>query len=117
MNRNLIISTYEEETLLFKEHTTGLFEDNYLTYSTDNDTIRINLSHFSFTKENIETILKITSSDCTLILKELKKSLNITLEYLDYKYDNNHITIEYKLESQEKSQKIEIEIGEINNEI
>ena len=79
MNRNIIISTYEKDMLLFKEHTLCILEDDFLSYNTDNDNIRINLNNFSFTKENVETILKITKNDCTLTLKELKQSISIPL--------------------------------------
>lgn len=118
MNHNITISTYEENNLLFKENTTCLLEDDYLTYHTDNDTIKINLEKFKFIKENNDTILKINENICTLTLKELNNSLDIPLEHINYKNeDNKHIEIEYKLTSQEKNLKIIIEIGEIRNDI
>ncbi len=117
MNRNIYISTYEENTLLFKEQTTCLLEDNFLSYNTDNDNIRINLESFSFTKENNESILKITKDKCTLTLKELRDSLEIPLDYINYNFEDNNIEISYKLISQEKPLTIKIEIGSENNEI
>lgn len=117
MNYNISISTYEGRTLLFKEHTTCLLEDNYLTYHTDSDTIKINLESFNFTKENKDTKLIITSKDCLLILKELNNSVNIPLEHLKFNKEDNKVTIEYKLPSQENILKINIEIGEIRNDL
>lgn len=116
MNRNIKISTYENNTLLFIQNTTGNFEDNYLEFNTDNDNIHIDLKNFSFTKENVETILKITKTNCTLTLKELNQDLEIPLEYIYYNY-NDDITIEYKLISQENPLKMIIEIGSEYNEI
>lgn len=112
MEYNIYINSYEENTLLFKETTIGLLEDNFLTYNTDNDTIRINLNNFSFIKENVESILKITLQKCTLTLKEINQSLEIPIDYINYLNNNNKILLEYKLASQEKPIKIKIEIGE-----
>lgn len=117
MNYNITISTYEEDNLLFKENTTCLLEDDYLTYHTDNDTVRINLEKFKFIKENNDTILKITKNNCTLTLKELNNSLEIPLEYINFTHNDNHIEIIYKLVSQEQKLKIVIDIGEIKDDI
>ncbi len=118
MNRNVTISTYEDNTLLFKNTTTCLLEDNYLTFNTDNDTIKINLDTKTFIKDNVESTLKITMNKCQLTIKELKNSIDIPIDYINFNNDNNkNITFEYKLASQEYTLKIIIEIGEINNEI
>ena len=118
MNRNITISTYENDILLFKNHTLCILEEDFLSYNTDNDNIRINLNNFSFTKENVETILKITENNCAITLKELNQSLDIPLEYINYKNDNNkNINIEYKLISQENPLKIIIEIGDEVHEL
>ena len=117
MNHKITINTYENNTLLFKETTTGILDEDYLTFSTDTDSIRLNLDKFNFTKENNETILKINLQECTLFLKELKQHMNIPLEFINYTNNKDNIIIEYKLISQEYPLKIEIMIGEINNEI
>ena len=117
MNYNISINTYENNTLLFKNTTSALLEDNFITYNTDNDTIKINLNTFSFTKENNETILKLTKNKCYLHLKNLKQTLEIPLNYLNFSYNNNEIMIEYKLISQENSLKIIINIGSEINEL
>ncbi len=111
MNKNIIISTYENDKLLFKNTTTALLEDNFLTYHTDNDTILINLETFSFTKSNNDTIFKLTNTNCTLKLLELNKTFDIPLKYLNFVHNINGIIIEYFLESQEYPLKIEIIIG------
>lgn len=118
MNRNLNVKTYEENKLLFSIDTPCLLEDGFLSYNTDNDNIRISLENFSFTKENVESILKITSDKCILTLKDMKQSLDIPLDYINYTNDNNkNITIEYKLISQELPLKIVLTIGSVINEI
>lgn len=117
MYRNLTIKTYEDNTLLYREHTIGLIEDNILTYNTDNDNIRINLKEFSFRKENLETILKLTQEKCTLTLKEMRQNLDIPISYINYQNENNNIEIIYQLISQDNPLKIIIEIGSENNEI
>jgi len=118
MNRNLNVKTYEENTLLSATDTMCLLEDGFLSYNTDNDNIRINLENFIFTKENVESILKITKERCTLTLKEIKQSLDIPLDYLNYTNANNkNITIEYKLVSQERLLKIILNVGSVINEI
>ncbi len=118
MYHNLIITTTEGETNLYKTTTTGYLENNYLSYHTDSDTIKINLHTFKFTKENIETILKITQDKCSLTLKELNQTLDIPLEFINFEFvDNKYITISYKLISMDLPLKINIEIGSVNNEI
>ena len=118
MQINLTISTYEGNTLLFTENTIGTIEDDYLIYNTDTDSIKINLIKFKLIKENIDTIFKLTKETCTLTLKEINKSININIDYINYENENNkNVKIEYKLESQEEKFKIYIEIGEIINEI
>ena len=118
MNRNLNVKVYEDKTLLSATDTTCLLEDGFLSYNTDNDNIRINLENFSFTKDNVESILKITAKNCTLTLKEIKQSLGIPLDYINYTNDNNkNIIIEYKLISQDLPLKIELNIGDEINEI
>lgn len=118
MNYIITINTYEENTLLFKETTTCILDDDFLEYQTDNDKIRINLNNFSFSKENNESILKLSQDTCLLTLKEEKQSINIPLDYLNYNLDNNkNITIIYKLISQDKPLKIEIIVGSEHDEI
>lgn len=118
MNYNITINTYEENTLLFKETTTCTLDDDFLEYHTDNDKIRINLNNFSFSKENNESILKLSKDTCLLTLKEEKQSINIPLDYINYKLENNkYIVIIYKLISQDKPLKIEIIIGSEQDEI
>lgn len=118
MNRNIYISTFEDNTLLYKLTTTGLLEDDFLEFHTDNDTIRINLNNFSFRKENVESILKITKEKCTLTLKEIDQKIDIPINYIEFNNDhNNKIEFKYKLISQDNPVKIVIEIGEEKNEI
>ena len=108
MNKNILISTYEENNLLFKSTTTALLEDNFLTYNTDNDNIKINLHNFSFTKDNYESTLKITNNKCYLFIKSINKTLEIPLEYLEFNYENNKVYLNYKLASNEHNIKIVI---------
>ncbi|MCM1053107.1 MAG: hypothetical protein NC483_03955 [Ruminococcus sp.] len=117
MKRNLIINTYQKNVLLFKEQTTGYIEDNILEYHTDNEKIRINLSTYSFIKENEESVLRIVKDKCELRIKALNQSLDIPILYFNYGRDNNIIVLEYKLESQELPLKIVIEIGDEIDEI
>ncbi len=118
MYYNITVSTFEENNLLFKTTTRALIEDDFLTYHTDNDTIRFNLNNFSFTKENNESILKITTDKCLLTLKDLKQSLEIPHNYINFEYDHNkNIIFTYKLTSNEYQIKIIIDIGDEINEL
>lgn len=118
MNRSINIKIYENNILLSAVDTNCLFEEEFLSYNTDSDNIRINLKAFSFTKENVESILKITKDRCTLFIKELNKSLDIPIDYINYTNENNkNIIIEYKLISQDFPLKIILEIGSVINEI
>lgn len=118
MIRNITVNTYENGVLLFKEQTTCILEDDLLIYNTDNDKIKINLNNFSFTKENVESILKLTNDRCSLTLKEEGQSLDIPLEYVNYMIEKDKaVIIEYKLISQDLPLKIMINIGEEINEI
>lgn len=118
MNQNINIKVYEKELLLSAYDTVCILEEDFLSFNTDNDNIRINLKDFSFTKDNVESILKITKNKCILTLKRESHSLEIPLDYINYINDNNkNITIEYKLISQDFPLKIAIEIGDENNEI
>lgn len=118
MNCAINIKTYENHVLLYSSNTFCLLDGCFLSYNTDTDNIRINLENFSFTKENNDSILKITKEKCLLTLKDLNQTLEIPLDYINYTYANNkNITIEYKLISQDFPLKIIIEIGDEKNEI
>ena len=118
MNHNINIKVYENNILLSAVNTKCLLEDDFLSYNTDNDNIRINLKDFCFTKENVESILKITKDACTLNINELKQKLDIPLDYINYNIENNkNINIEYKLISQDFPLRIILEIGDEINEI
>jgi len=118
MKYKIIVKTYEEESLLYSEQTTGLLEDNFLEYTTDSDTIKINLDDFRFVKKNNEMIMSLTENKCLLKIKELNNSLEIPIDYIKYENDNNkNITICYKLASQENILTIKIAIGDEINEI
>ena len=118
MNHNLNIKVYENNILLSAVDTNCLIEDNFLSYNTDSDNIRINLKDFSFTKENVESILRITKEKCTLTLKEIKQSMDIPLDYINYTFENNkNVYLEYKLISQDFPLKIILEIGDEKDEI
>ena len=117
MKRNLNINTYQDNVLLFNIPTVGLIDDEFLYYNTDTDAIKINFEKGSFTKENNDTILKITKDNCTLTLKSLNKTYDIDLEYYDFKYIDDNITFTYKLVSQENILKIVINIGSVIDEL
>lgn len=114
MNKELIISTYEEDTLLFKENLLGRLENNILKYENDTDSFLINLNESTMQKENLDSILKITPNQATLSLKEIEKSFEIELKKQIFLKNKNRIIIEYLLESQEKPIKIEIEMSDID---
>ena len=83
MNKELIINTYELDTLLFKENLLGTFKNNILKYENENDSFIIDLANKTFYKENLESILILTATHATLTLKELNKSFQYCLESLD----------------------------------
>lgn len=114
MNKELLINTYEDNTLLFKENLLGRLENNILTYENDTDSFIIDLNNLIFKKENLESILEINNKQAILTVKELECSIDITLNKRIFTRDNNNITIEYLLESTEKPIKIKIEMSDIN---
>lgn len=114
MNKELIISTYEEDTLLFKENLLGRLENDILKYENDTDSFLIDLNKSTMQKENLDSILKITPNQATLSLKEIEKSFEIELKKQIFLKNKNRIIIEYLLESQEKPIKIEIEMSDID---
>ncbi len=114
MNYYIQVRTFEEDNLLFNENTTGVLEEDVLTFSNDVDTIRIHLNNFLLVKENNESIFRLTKERCELKLKEINQSMDIPLLYVDYQnLDNKKIKVEYRLVSQDKPFKIEIEIGDV----
>lgn len=113
MNKELYISTYQGDTLLIKENLLGELTNNILKYSNENDVFLIDLQNNEFTKENLESVLKINNRRCELTLKELNKSMEIPLKKFDFQVLDNNIAIIYELESQEEELKIEISIGEL----
>ena len=114
MNKELIINTYEEDTLLFKENLLGVFENNILQYENDTDTFKINLTDHTLEKENLESVLKISHNEALLTLKEINQSFNIKINKHNFSNEKNKISIEYLLESNEHPIKIEIEMSDIN---
>ena len=117
MNRVISINTYEENNLLFSIETIGNIEDNILVYSTDNDTIKINLNTYTFTKTNNESILKITPDNCKLTLKSINQSLDIPLKEIDFQITEDKISLKYQLISQELPLQIQITLGSEINEL
>ena len=117
MKRNLSINTYQDDILLFNTPTIGIIDDELLYYHTDTDAIKINLEKGSFTKENNDTILKITKDKCTLTLKSLNNTYDIDLEYYNFEYNDQVIVFTYKLISQENILKIVINIGSVIDEL
>lgn len=114
MNKELIINTYEEEILLFKENLLGTFKDNILTYENETDSFKIDINDHSLEKENLESILNIKKEKAILTLKELNHRLEIPIQKHNFQNKDNKITIEYRLESQEKALKIEIEMSDLS---
>lgn len=114
MNKELIINTYELDTLLFKENLLGTFKNNILKYENENDSFIIDLANKTFYKENLESILILTATHAVLTLKELNKSFQINLKKHNFKVKENLITIEYCLESMDKPLKITIEMSDTN---
>lgn len=118
MKYKIIVKTYEAKNLLYSEQTTATIDDNYLLYTTDSDTIKINLDKFSFVKNSNEMMLRITENKCLLKVKELNDYLEIPIDYIKFENDNNkNITISYKLASQENILTIKITIGDEINEL
>jgi len=114
MNR-IIIKTYENNNLLFTNTTTGLLDNNYLSFNIDNDSIQINLKDFCFTKKNSEHFFKLTKDNCYLKVNNID-SIDIPIEYVNFFYEDTKIILEYKLITQENPLKIEIEIGSVSDE-
>lgn len=114
MKKELIINTYEDNVLLFKENLLGEFTNNILKYENETDNFIINTYDKTFYKENLESILKINPNKAEIIIKEIDKTFDISLYTLEINKENNKITIKYFLESQEKPIKIEIEMSDIN---
>lgn len=114
MNKELIINTYENNDLLFKENLLGVLENNILKYENDTDSFKIDLTNLIFYKENLESILEITKENALLTLKEIEKTFEILLNKYIFSVKNNKIVIEYQLESQEMPLKIEIEMSDNN---
>ncbi len=114
MEKELWISTYEENTLLFKETLIGKIQENNLYFNNDIDTFKLDLKKEIFTKENLESVLKIKKDKALLTLKELDKTFAINVKYHNFLIEKNKIYISYLLESQEKPIRIEIEMSDEN---
>lgn len=114
MNKELVINTYEDNILLFKEHLLGKLENNVLKYENETDSFLLDLEKNIFQKENIDSILKISNSIATLTLKEMGQSFDIALNKHNFINQENKIILEYLLESQESHIKIEIEMSDLN---
>ena len=114
MTKELIINTYLEDTLLFKENLLGNLENNILKYENESDSFLIDINKKRFSKENLESILEITESNSFITLKEIDKTFEIDLKKCNFLKVKDKIVIEYLLESQEKPIKIEIEMSDSN---
>lgn len=117
MKKELLISIYEENLLLSKETLLGILNNHTLIYTNKTDSFLIDLHNYTFSKENLESILKIQKEKATLTLKELNKTFEIILHKFIIKNNNNKISIEYFLESQEKPLRIEIEMSDSMHKI
>ena len=114
MSKELLMSTYERDTLLYKETLLGILKNNYLSYADEQNTFLIDLKSQNFRKENLESILEITSQKALITLKEINKTFELNLKKYIFQIKNNKIIIEYLLESNENPIKIEIEMSDIN---
>ena len=114
MTKELIINTYLEDILLFKENLLGKLENNILKYENETDSFLIDIDKKRFSKENLESILEITESNSYITLKEIDKTFEIDLKKCNFLKVKDKIVIEYLLESQEKPIKIEIEMSDNN---
>ena len=114
MNKELIINTYEENTLLFKENLLGIFKNNILQYENETDAFKINVANQTLEKENLESLLKISPHEALITLKEINQSFELKIQKYNFSCEKNKITLEYLLESHEQPLKIEIEMSDIN---
>ena len=111
MKKNLILNTYLNDQLLFKENLIGILENDILKYTSENNTFEINLKEETFLKENLESIFEIKKEMALITLKEVNKTFEINLHKYIFTNKENKIIIEYHLESNEPI-KIEIEMSE-----
>lgn len=114
MNKELIINTYEENTLLFKENLLGIFKNNILQYKNETDAFKINVANQTLEKENLESLLKISPHEALITLKEINQSFELKIKKYNFSCEKNKITLEYLLESHEQPLKIEIEMSDIS---
>lgn len=91
-----------------------LQDNNVIEFTDNKDCYRISLNEKYFIKENDEFIfnLNIENKTCTYLLKEIDNLFDINVLECSLEETKNKIKIEYKIESNEEKNIIEIELIE-----
>lgn len=111
MKKSINIILYEKNKIIKKyNNIRAIIQDNKIIFYTDN--IKNILSDEYYTRENNEYLfyLDIKNKESKLTLKEHNNTFNIEVTKTKYKKNDNIISLEYKIESNEEELKIVIEI-------
>ena len=84
---------------------------NNESYSFLTDKVKTKLNDKSFTRENEEFLfdMDLINQTASYLLKEKKSTFNIEVEYIKYEKNDNIITLEYKISSDDEIFKIILE--------
>ena len=84
---------------------------NNESYSFLTDKVKTHLNDTSFTRENEDFLfnLDLINKTASYLLKEKKSTFDIEVEYINYLKEENIITLEYKIASDDEAFKIILE--------
>ena len=113
IEKKLNFTLYKQDNIQLLKNSVAYFKKiDKILFEVDESSFEINIKNddIYLKKETSEHIfiLDSTKKEAILTLKQEKISFDILIEYINIDINNNKYIIEYKLESDEESTKIEI---------
>lgn len=111
MKKSINIILYEKNKIIKKyNNIKAIIQDDKIIFNTDK--IKNTLTKTYYLREDNDYLfyLDIIKKECTITLKETNNIFDIKVTKANYLKDNNNISLEYKIESNEETLKICIEV-------
>lgn len=110
MKKKISVKITNEEQILKNEYQAIFLEDKEIKYLEDKNTkVNFNIEKFILKRENNDLKMKYSFKEKkgTIYLKAYKKYLDVCIEVIKIKKEENRILIEYKIENNNFSYLIE----------
>lgn len=111
MKKIINIILYEKNKIIKRyNNIKAIIQDDKITFNTDKTKNTLTKTYYLREDSDYLFSLDIIKKECTISLKETNNVFDIIVTKAQYLKDNNNISLEYKIESNEETLKICIEI-------